>query len=134
MENNTPSPSHLWGDTDFDWDALGQAVDYVAHNTRRWGRIQMHTKEKYGTLRINCHYGFTIHGSIWPGYCFKHRYCPQWLWSLDLKLQNRFYDRFINPWFISYQKWVYKQVFKRAVKKWPHIEAEILDEYDWYLE
>lgn len=125
-------PYHEWGDEDFDWKALDQAINYVVGFCRRWAFIPVHGKEKYGTMRLEGLWlGFSIVQLIWTGYMFKPQKCPQWLWSLDLKLSYRYpvYHYLINWWFIPYQKWIFNLAHKRAVKKWPHIEKEIMDDY-----
>jgi len=44
-------PCHYWGDEDFDWKALDEAMYEGATIMRRYGRIWVSTKEKYGTAR-----------------------------------------------------------------------------------
>ena len=125
---------HMWGDTDFDWEALNNAINYVVSFCRRWARIPLHGKEKWGVMRLeSIYYGFSIVWLIWPGYMFCPKRCPKWLFMLDQDLAHRWpvYRFLINWWFIPYQKWILKLAYKRAVKKWPHIEAEIMEEYDW---
>ena len=42
---------HTWGDKDFDWDALQDAMDYIFKMTRRATTLIPRMKEKYGTIR-----------------------------------------------------------------------------------
>lgn len=51
-------PYHDWSDNDFDWSALEQACIYLETNCKRWARMVIHTKEKYGEMRV----------STWPMY------------------------------------------------------------------
>ena len=44
-------PYHQWGDEDFDWEALNEAMDYIGRFCGRWARLVVLMKEKYGTIR-----------------------------------------------------------------------------------
>jgi hypothetical protein len=121
---------HTWGSEDVDWDTLWELSSSIPRDLRRWGRIAVHGKEKFGTLRLDLlFFGFTLHGFIFPGYMYKHPRFPEFLFAIDLQLQE-FYDKVINPWYIPCQKWVYKKVLSRAVRKHPHLTAEILADTD----
>ena len=41
-------PTHYWGDEDFDWDSLYKAERELNRIMKRYGRIGVHSKEKYG--------------------------------------------------------------------------------------
>ena len=126
---------HIWGDPDVDWDALNNACHYLEQQCRRWARMGVWTKEKYGTMRVSttCAY-FTrydfIHHIFYPGYV---RYVwPSWFrtyidWPVGCMLDKLGIIRLIN----KYQTAVLKYFWKRAAAKWPHISDEILDEFDW---
>ena len=90
----------------------------------RWGRMGvMQTKEKFGTVRVYCSFGFDcIHGLIWPRHCWIHKL---WPYRFDLWI-SRFLQPVINPILIFLQKKIYRLAYKRAVKKYPHLWKEIL--------
>lgn len=128
---------HIWGDEDFDWEALNEAADYIQNRCRQFARMGIWTKEKYGTLRVSttCAYFIEydfIHHIFYPGYV---RYMfPEWFrvyidWPLGKMLGKLGAIHLIQ----KYQNAVLKFFWKRAAKKWPHISKEILDEYDFYF-
>src|SRR5690349_15542854 len=43
-------PSHHWGDIDFDWRALNNAISLI-YKVSRLGLLKVSMKEKYGTVR-----------------------------------------------------------------------------------
>lgn len=127
--------SHTWGDEDFDWESLDKAINYVVDFNRRWSRLPVHGKEKWGSMRLECvFWGFSLVWLLWPGYMFKPKNCPSWLFHLDQNLAYKWpvYRLLINWWFIPYQMWIFKLSHTRACKKWPHIKEEIMDEADLY--
>ena len=42
---------HVWGDEDFDWEALDKAIDQGTWLMEKLGRIGVHSKEKWGSIR-----------------------------------------------------------------------------------
>ena len=133
---------HSWGEENFDWNVLNDAIHYVVCFCRRWGRLPLHGKEKWGVMRLEgLYFGFSIIWLIWPGYMYCPKNCPKWLWTLDQHLAHYWplwnwplYRILFNWWFIPYQVGILKLAHKRAVKKWPHLKAEIMDEYDWVID
>lgn len=132
------SPCHIWGDEDFDWKALDEAAEYLSKNVRRWARLGIWTKEKYGTLRVSttCAY-FTeydfLHRWVKPGHAWYQ--WPKWVrqyidWPFGKVMKWMGVVRLLQKW----QHLVLKFFWKRAAKKWPHISEEILDEYSFYFE
>lgn len=51
--------SHCWGDEDFDWKALNDAMSLI-HKIGKLGFLSIWMKEKYGTIRyeFTCFWGF----------------------------------------------------------------------------
>lgn len=129
--------SHLWGDEDFDWKALDEAMDYLYTNCRRYARLGLWIKEKYGTMRVSTTCAFftfdgPIHHIFYPGHAF-YRW-PKWFRTyIDWPIGS-FLDKIkvlkLLQW---YQLKVLKFFWKRAAKKWPQVSEEILDEYKWVL-
>lgn len=94
---------HSWGDKGVDWDAINDAAIFIGVNLRRWGLVTVFdVKEKWGTVRVYCSFGL-------------------------LGLAGRMFNWFLVP----YQKWMYRQLYRAAIKKWPHIRREILEGADW---
>lgn len=124
---------HDWSEEEFDWSALNAACDYLSDNCRRWARLGIWTKEKYGTMRVSTTCAFfgewPIHNLVKCGHvCYRW---PNWVMAIDNKLGNILYKLRITKVVQWYQLQVLKFFWKRAAKKWPHIAEEILDEYDW---
>ena len=121
--------THRWGDESFDWTGLEAAVRYIGLRLRFYRVNVTQFKEKFGEVRVYCHMGWhQVHDITHPGdpYC---RY-PEWLWRLDCRW-GRLLVRPMNWLVVPFQKWIYRQTYKRAVKKWPHLHDEILDAADW---
>jgi hypothetical protein len=116
-------PHHEWGDKDFDWDSLYQAINTGTMLMKRFGRIGVHSKEKYGTARWSLYlFNGSMHSLTHPGYV-SSRY-PKWLWEFDCKKPLKFLKPLIIPW----QELVIKQTFNYLAKKYPHIVDEIISD------
>jgi hypothetical protein len=121
---------HIYGQwPDELFNQVSEAAYEIGTFISRWGRIGvMQTKEKYGTVRVYCSFGFDcIHGLIWPRHCWIHR---GWPLKLDLWI-SKFLKPVINPLFCLLQKKIYRLAYKRAVKKYPHLRDEIFSCADW---
>ena len=116
---------HDWSEKDVDWQGIDNAAYYIGCFITRWGRIGvMQTKEKFGTVRVYCHLGFScFHGLIWPWHHWIHTW---WPYKLDLTI-SRLIDRCVNYVLLPWQRLVYRQAYKNAIKKWPHLKEEILN-------
>jgi hypothetical protein len=118
---------HIWGEEGFDWDGLNAAGNYIQYYCTKYGRIGIHQKEKYGTLRVDAYFTSTVHDVICPGYYFT-RYPNDTLRDLDYFFSE--HSRWLFKPFNAYQRFIYRLVYKRAVKKWPHLIEEILIDAD----
>lgn len=120
---------HAWGDKDVDWKGINDAAEYIGTNLRRWGRVNVtQWKEKYGTVRVYCSFGwYQLFSITHPGYVYS-RY-PKWLWSLDCAVLSRFVTK-LNFLVIPLQVRLYKHLYKKALEKWPHLRLEILSGAD----
>jgi len=111
-----------WPDKKFNQveDAASMIGEFVA----RWGRIGvMQTKEKFGTVRVYCHFGIDcIHSVIWPRHCWIHKW---WPYRLDLAI-SKLITPLINRVLAPYQIWVYRKAYSQAVNKYPHLKNEIM--------
>lgn len=150
---------HYWGDDGVDWDSINEAARFISRNLRKWGRVCAYGKEKYGEVRIDFLYFMPlgIHNLALPGHMFNR--FPGWLRKLDQILFNpqtfnrwntksfyktktaKVFNLFIRFYYLvvlnlpnriwhKYQKFVYKAVYKKALKKWPNIAVEILSGCD----
>jgi hypothetical protein len=111
-------------------------LDEIAHEIgvfcRRWGRISVsQTKEKYGTVRVYCGFGYySLHSLIFPGWVYKHPKFPKWLWSLDIYYLSSIIGWF-HPILYRYQTWIYSMAYWKQIKKYPHLFDEITGSMDW---
>lgn len=105
-------------------------LDDIAHNIgdtcTKWGRITVtQTKEKYNTVRVYCGFGFnSLHGIIFPNYCYKHPKFPKWLWTLDIFYLSNIVSK-LNFIVVPWQKLVYRYAYWKYIKKYPHLFDEI---------
>jgi hypothetical protein len=115
-------PFHHWNDTDFDWQSLYMAIDEATNIMQKFGRIGVHSKEKFGTARwtIDLCDG-TLHSMTHPGYVYSQY--PNWLWRFDVTCRPlRFFAPLIRLW----QRKVVKFAFNYVCNKYPHIDKEIV--------
>lgn len=121
---------HDWSSKWPYFNDVEDAASYIGNALRKWGRVNVRqTKEKYGTVRVYCSFGWSqLHCITHPGYCFGQY--PKWLWSLDCLYLSKIV-RLLNFIVIPYHKWLYNIMYQKAIKKWPHIKEEILVDADW---
>lgn len=124
---------HFWGDKDFDWEGLNKAGAELDRFCRRWGRIGLHWKEKYGCLRAytNCafvsEYNF-LHSLVYPGHAYLRSKIISWL---DQTLAIKGLAWLLCPILIKYQFWIYKKGYQKIIKKYPHLKQEITEDMDY---
>lgn len=121
---------HNWGDEDVDWSGIDEAARYIGLGLRKYFRVPVQDyKEKYGTVRVYCHFGWhQFHDITHPGYAFS-RY-PKWLWKLDCRF-GRFLIAPLNVLVRPLHVWAYKSYYSAAIRKWPHLRLEILSGADY---
>ena len=116
---------HQWGEKDFDWGGLDDAINIIHGTCVRWGRLGGQAKEKFGQVRFYAGFGYlSLHNLIYPGYVYSQ--FRNWLWRIDISYIGpamRFV--FAKPWF-WWQKMIYNYAYQKALKKHPHLRAEIL--------
>ena len=120
---------HYWGDEGVDWKGISDAARYIGQGLRKWGRIGTSYKEKFGTVRVYCGFGwYQFHCITHPGYHYNQY--PKWLWELDCT----YGWRIMRPlsWAVKpYHRWLYRRYYLAAVRKWPHLWKEILSGADY---
>lgn len=121
---------HNWGQEDVDWNGISDAAEYIGLNLRRWGRVGMSQwKEKWGTVRVYCSFGwYQLHSITHPGWV--RSVYPQWLWWLDCHYLSRVVG-LLNPIVCWLQARLYTYLYGRALRKWPHLRLEILSGADY---
>src|ERR1041385_5172837 len=121
---------HNWGDENVDWKGIGEVCDYFWTMSRRWGRMGGQIKEKYGTVRFYVHFGnLSLHTLFYPGWVSSQ--FPKWLWKADIFYIGPFLRFFFERLFVAWQKYVYNRMYQQALKRWPHLRAEILCDADY---
>lgn len=116
---------HSWGKEDVDWKGIDDCHMWIGKQLKRWGRMNvMQTKEKWGLVCVYCNLGWSqLHSITHPGYAYSQY--PQWLWTLDCLYFSKVF-RYLNYLVIPYHCWLYTRVYGQALRKWPHLRAEIL--------
>jgi len=124
-------PYHNWSDDSVDWEGINDAARYIAVWLRRWARLPVRDyKEKFGTVRIYCGFGWhQLHDITHPGYCFSQY--PEWLWHLDCRYIRRLMP-LVNWAVVPVHRALYRWRYGRAIRKWPHLAGEILMGADWH--
>lgn len=109
---------------DKEWQ-LGLIAHDIEKNLMRFSRMRVsQSKEKYGTVRVYCSFGwYTVYSFYRPNY---HHYgqWPRWIIELDFKTQipMSLLSKIAFPW----QKFIYRQVYKYYVNKYPDLKENIL--------
>lgn len=116
-------PYHEWGDEDFDWKSLYQAEDTI-RKIVKLGRVGIHSKEKYGTLRYSFFlFDGSLHSLTHPSYVYS-RY-PDWLWKLDVRYKPL---KLLKPIVTFFQVKIIQFAFTVVTNRYPHIKNEILSD------
>lgn len=109
-------PTHFWGDKDFDWYSLNDAMRFIYKWTYRLSGLRVMMKEKYGTIRYEYVFG------LWGGIYYKP---SKYNLLKNTRLGQYFYFRiFLRNWRM---KIINVMIFFACVK-WPHIAPEILND------
>lgn len=125
---------HEWGDEDFDWASLGKA-ERLLNRLLKLGRIGVHTKEKYGTLRASIYFfSGTWHDILYPGYVYnQYSFLREQRWYLDIYFWPKvFYYTGLSHIIRFIQMYVfYTLAYYLVMKKYPHIKEEICVDADY---
>lgn len=89
-----------------------------------------YSKEKYGTVRYSTGFGHaSLHALLFPQYHWIR--FPKWLNKLDMYLITPVLQFLFGSLITWYQRKIYNRAYQNALKKWPHLRAEILVDADW---
>jgi hypothetical protein len=116
---------HDWSEDNFDWKSLNEGIDYIHEYMVKYGRIGVHSKEKYGTARITAYFwSGSLHGLTHPGYAYSQY--PKWLWTFDIYYITPFCRKIGLVWLVEkWQSRVYRKAYANAVRMYPHIKDEL---------
>jgi len=119
---------HTWDENGVDWTGIEDAAYFIGGWLVRWVRLSVGCmKEKYGTTRVYCSFGWWSFYSIWrPQHCWVPAW---WPYKLDLTV-SRYLMPLLNRLVVPIQEKAYRFRYKQAVKKWTHLSREILDGAD----
>jgi len=111
---------------------LNQVADAAEFIGIKLKRARMHvtqTKEKFGQVRVYVMFGYmSFHELVYPGYLWNK--FPRWLLWLDYRLLGPLLNQ-LSCIIVPMQKRVYRQAYKKALEKFPHLRVEILGGADW---
>lgn len=97
-----------------------KALWFVVKNLMRWGRINVSDwKEKYGSLRVYCTFGwYEFHTLVHPGR--KYVTWPTWVRTIDIKLTEVILERLkLSLVVFAWQKLIYNVVYHLAFRLFP---------------
>lgn len=121
---------HDWGDENVDWNGINAAVDYISSYCSKYALLMGQAKEKYGTVRFYAHFGhLSLHSIVYPGYVYSQ--FPKWLWKLDCYYIGPILQFFLEKPFVKWQMFIYNRAYQNAIRRWPHLRAEILCAADY---
>lgn len=125
---------HRWGDETVDWNGINDAAEFIARRLRFWRVDVRQWKEKFGTVRVYCSLGLqwwpqlTHPGHVWIRW-------PRWLdfityahsWYNPFNYSLRIVNYIVTPFHV----WLYRNTYRKACEKWPHLYSEIVSQADY---
>lgn len=121
---------HHWGEEGVDWEGINDAAEFLRTYMLKRKLPVLQAKEKFGTVRVYCSFGlWGFHGIWYPGHAF-YRWdgWRRWLdYTIGMKIMNFCNWLWIKKWHAK----VYREAYRQAVEKWPHLSDEILCAADW---
>lgn len=121
---------HIWREENFDWDGLNKATDYIDSYLRKFRVNVNQAKEKFGTCRIYCFFGWYCLLNITHPGNYSYRKYPKWLIIMDIYIFSKVIPLF-NFIILPIHKWVYRRAYLNATKKYPHLITEICCSADY---
>lgn len=109
------------------------AATYIGESLLRWRIGVRQYKEKYGTVRVYCSLGWqSMHDVLHPGHCYIQFRRNSLLYNMEYMYRtNRALFGLINLVVLPVHRAVYRYYYSQAVRKWPHLEREILQFADF---
>lgn len=129
------TPPHYWGSPWFNRYGrdLGAAERYISKFVKRWSKCYLVSKEKYGSIRYEYllpklfgYYHFNIDN--WLRYLFGEEKVESEYGSYTIA-RITYSGSWLYEKHRNLGKFVLKIAVYRAVKKWPHLKNEILEDY-----
>jgi hypothetical protein len=119
---HVPNNFHHWDDPDCDWEGLYASHDFIYTWLTRLGRISVHSKEKFGSIRVSVYFwDGTAFGLIWPSKMW-YGFLPKWLQPILCHWRApRHLVHLVHKW----QRFVYRAVYRLAFARWPHLWLEL---------
>ena len=123
---------HAWGDKTVDWKGIDEAANYIGNGLRKWRVSVSQVKEKFGTVRVYLHFGWSgIHDLTHPGHAWIRYKRDGLLWKLQYSTLMHWFFQQLNYIVIPIQKLLYRSYYRAAIRKWPHLRREILAGADY---
>ena len=115
-----------------------QTVDMsweIGRRLRKYGRMPVRDmKEKYGTWRVYCSFGwYSLHDFLYPGHAFIRypKFLANILYSRIGYEIDTYIFRIINLVIIPYHKWLYRKVYLHLLRKYPECADSIIHGMDY---
>lgn len=123
---------HNWGDERVDWKGINDAAEFIGTSLVKYGLMNVRDwKEKYGTVRVYVDFGwYSIHSITHPRHAFIRYRRDSILWKLNYSRSFNRVFQLVNYIVVPYHKWLYRYMYRKAIEKWPHLRAEILEGAD----
>ncbi|MHA1437897.1 MAG: hypothetical protein ACTSPD_10000 [Promethearchaeota archaeon] len=114
---------HSWGDKNVDWKGIDNAMMMIVKELKKYRICIRQYKEKFGTVRIYCSLGwYCLRDITHPGHA--RHYNTKWLRYLDIYYVPKLM-KFVNYIVLPIHKKVYRNAYKKACDKYPHLKEEI---------
>lgn len=126
---------HSWGDGWPYWHDLNTAILRIQIICRRYGRINMLGKEKYGTFRdeYRGEWDGTLHSLLYPGHYFIRYKNQKFYHTIDYPIIRRLSTFSGIKYLVNlYQAAVYNYAIQSTIKRYPHLEEELVSDIDAY--
>lgn len=115
---------HDWSNDKVDWKGISDAASYIYNYLKRWRVPVRDHKEKYGTVRVytglGWERGWLFQHLLYPNYIYYQ--FPQWVRRIDYMIPCHW----LNVILVPFYKYLYTRAYGNALRKWPHLRAEIL--------
>lgn len=111
--------NHMWGDKDFDWEGLDEAMNFMQDLAFYSAGLDLRVKEKFGQARVHPYWWDGTFTSL----CTK---TPNKIYFYELKYLSRINYFLFSGIILKRQIKAYVRAYEEAVMRWPHLMLEIL--------